>query len=326
MLAQSVPGSNNQGNQCTWIVFGASGLLGSNFVIEARKAANVWAAFCKHRVRFEHCRTIALDLRNAEEVIRLLESVRPTHVLNAAALTDVDYCELHPEEAREINAIAAENIAQAACRIGAKLVYVSTDSVFDGERGNYSEQDRTKPLNEYARSKLEGEQRTHAAHPEPLVVRTNMFGWGTGIKLSFSEWLSEGLEARRSLPIFNDVWFNPLLVNTLSKMILDLAEKPLRGVIHLATRKSCTKMEFAYKLADVFGFTSKHAFRPTPIEEVGLRARRPHDTSLDCQYAERLLGRPMPGLTEELFRLRHLAACGIRGELRSSCVTSGRKS
>ena len=199
------------------------------------------------------------------------------------------------------------------------MVHVSTDSVFDGGRGNYSEVDAASPLNAYARSKLEGEERVRAACPDALVIRANFFGWGIGSKPSYSEWLLAKLEAGAPFSVFSDVSFNPLLANTLAEMVLDLTEQPQRGLVHLGSRETCTKLEFASHLAKVFGNASTQSIRPTPVDTMRLAAPRPHNTSLDTRLAERLLGRAMPGLLEDLSLLRD-SAPELRDELRKSTL------
>jgi dTDP-4-dehydrorhamnose reductase len=303
----------------TWVVLGASGLLGCNFVLEARKRASVWATFQKHPIEFSRCASFALDIRDAGSCSRLFEQARPDWVFNAAALTDVDYCEQHPDEAEEMNAIAAETVARAAREAGAGFVQVSTDSVFDGARGDYNEADSAGALNAYARSKLEGEGRVRTACPGALIIRANFFGWGIGAKPSYSEWLLAKLEAGTPFPVFSDVSFNPLLANTLAEMVLDLTEQPQRGIVHLGNQQPCTKLEFACHLARVFGIAATQSIRPTSVDAMGLAAARPHDTSLDTELGERLLGRPMPGLLEELALLRD-SAPELRDELRKSTL------
>ncbi len=213
--------------------------------------------------------------------------------------------------------MAAEGLALAARDVGAGFVQISTDSVFDGARGGYRETDPTCPLNAYARSKLEAEERVLAVSPNSLIIRTNFFGWGTGLKPSYSEWLLTKLGAADPFPVFSDVSFNPLLTNTLATMVLDLAEQGRRGVVHLGSREPCTKLEFARMLAEIFGFDTTQAIRPTNFHAVSLRAPRPLQTNLNVQLAERLLSTPMPEIAGELVRLRELAP-GLRSELRNS--------
>jgi dTDP-4-dehydrorhamnose reductase len=246
---------------------------------------------------------VALNICDTLSCERLFQDIHPDWILNSAALTDVEYCEKHPREAQEVNAIAAEGLARIARRIGAGFVHVSTDSVFDGAGAPYQEADAARPVNAYAKSKLEAEERVLSAYPAALVIRVNFFGWGAGPKPSYNEWLLARLEKVEPFPVFSDVSFNPLLANTVAEMILDLTEQSQRGLVHLGCREPCTKLEFAYSLAEVFGTATTHFIRPTPVDAVGLAARRPRKTNLNTQLVERLLRRPMPTLREELVRL-----------------------
>ena len=306
ILTQRSQTAHRKNGGPTWIVLGASGLLGSNFALEARKRASVWATFLKHPIQLSRCTSVALNICDTMSSERLFQDIRPDWILNCAALTDVDYCEKHPGQAREINAIAAEGLARIARRIGAGFVHISTDSVFDGAGAPYQEVDAARPVNAYAQSKLEAEERVLSVYPAALVIRVNFFGWGAGPKPSYNEWLLTRLERAEPFPVFSDVSFNPLLANTVAEMILDLTEQSQRGLVHLGCREPCTKLEFAYSLAEVFGTATTHFIRPATVDAVGLVARRPRRTNLDTQLAERLLGRPMPTLREELVRLLNL--------------------
>jgi len=262
---------------------------------------------------------MALNICDTLSCERLFQDIRPDWILNSAALTDVEYCEKHPVEAQEVNAIAAGGLARIARRIGAGFVHVSTDSVFDGADAPYHEADAARPVNAYAQSKLEAEERVLSAHPAALVIRVNFFGWGLGPKPSYNEWLLARLDRGEPFPVFSDVSFNPLLANTVAEMILHLTEQSQRGLVHLGCREPCTKLEFSYSLAEVFGTATTHLIRPTPVDSVDLTARRPRNTNLDTQLGERLLGRPMPTLREELVRLFDLGSTS-RVELLTSAT------
>src|SRR5262249_13338015 len=148
------------------------------------------------------------DLAEARETRQLLRDVAPAAILHAAAITNVDLCEDEPMRADRMNRGSTSTLAEYAEATGARLVYVSTDSVFDGERGGYGESDEPNPVNEYARSKLRGEEAAAGA-TDHLVVRTNLFARnsrGTGLV----EWILRELVAGQPIVGFADVVFSPL--------------------------------------------------------------------------------------------------------------------
>jgi len=149
--------SPSQNFPVEWLVVGGSGLLGSNFALEVRNHGSVCVTYHSHPVCFRGCTSISLNINDEAEIRNVVEKTQPKWVLHAAAMTNVDDCERNPKQAREINSLAAANVAAAARDAGAGCVYISTDAVFDGSRGNYCEDDLPSPVNSYGVSKLLGE-------------------------------------------------------------------------------------------------------------------------------------------------------------------------
>jgi dTDP-4-dehydrorhamnose reductase len=200
-------------------------------------------------------------------------------------------------------------LARAAARVDAQVAYVSTDSVFDGERGGYTEDDAPAPLNAYARSKLMGEVRVREALPTALLLRTNLYGWNAQPKQSLAEWVLARLEAGAPFPGFGDLVFAPLLANDLAAMILEMLERGMSGTWHLAAADACSKADIARALAEEFGHDPALVV-PARSRDAGLFAPRPLNTSLDASRAAAALGRPMPTIREGLNRFRALREGG----------------
>ena len=252
------------------------------------------------------CSSIPLDIRDEHGIQKTMEKVRPRWVLHAAAMTNVDDCEKNPDEARKVNALAAANVAAAARDVRAGFVYISSDAAFDGSRGNYNENDPPSPVNCYGASKVLGEEMVQRVVPSALVVRTNLYGWSSRTKLSYSEWLLEKMRQGTRFPVFQDVHFNPLLTNTLAEMILKLAHRQCGGIVHLGNSTPCSKLEFARAVAKTFEVQAENLIQPIKVDEAGLGARRPHNTVLNCERAQKLFGCAMPNLEEDLARMRGL--------------------
>lgn len=299
------------------LVTGASGLLGANLVLHMRQCdKDVIAIYHRHKFVAQGVESLQADLTDKHMVSDLLQCLQPDWIIHCAALTNVDWCEEHPADTHRVNVEMSRDLAVAAHRVGAGLVYISTDSVFDGKSGHYSEEDAPAPVNVYAESKLAGEEAVRSELERSLIVRTNIYGWNMQEKHSLAEWILNRLELDQPVPGFYDVIFTPTLVNDLSEIILDMIERRLTGLYHVAGSQPCSKYEFALQLADVFGL-QKQSVQPVSIADSLSKAPRPRDTSLKTSKVSRALGRPMPGLDSGLRRFKALRDSGFITQLKA---------
>jgi len=300
------------------VITGATGLLGANFVHTALAAgwAPVGVALPCH-VPQAPVPMQELDLRDTAAAAAFLDTVRPALVVHLAALTNVDWCEDHAEATFALNAEVSGKLAALAAQRGLRFVYMSTDSVFDGERGGYTEADPPHPLNVYAASKLAGERLVLQAHPAALVVRSNIFGWNAQPKANLAEWILAQLRAGQPVPGFTDVVFAPLLVTTLARLMLDLVVSGAQGIWHLASAAPVSKYDFACALARAFELPAE-TIQAVASSTAGQRARRPRSTWLDGGAAARRLGRPLPALADLLREFRAQESGGYARRLRAS--------
>lgn len=283
-----------------WLVTGASGLLGRTAceVLVAR-GWRVVAARNGHPVNVDGVEEIAVDLCDLEAARAIVERVAPTTVLHAAGLTDVDRCEAMPELAQRIHVDASAAVAAGANAVGARLVHVSTDHLWDGSSAFVDEATEPWPLNVYAATKLAGERAVLAAHEGALVVRTNFFGQGPPWRASLSDWIVGELRAGRTVRAFADVYFTPVHVRLLIGAMTDLLDLGAAGVLHVAGRDRISKFEFASHVAGRLGFASSRVVRAS-IAEAHLAASRPSDMSLSTERAAALLGAALPELDASL--------------------------
>jgi dTDP-4-dehydrorhamnose reductase len=293
-------------------------MLGSAFMrVAASRGWGVLGAGHQAAVTSSEAETARVDIRDAARVLELVREVRPSWIVHCAALTDVDWCEDHPDDALRVNADGVRNVATAAKAADAGIIYISTDSVFDGSRGGYLEDDRTRPINAYARSKLEGERALREVDPDRwIVARTTIYGWSPGNRKSIAEWFLSQLEASGSPAGFVDVVFTPILVQDLAHALIDLIGMGAGGVYHVAGSEACTKYEFGRQVALSFGFDPV-AIRPVELATVALRARRPLNTSLSVAKVSRVLGRELPTVASGLAQFRKLRTDGEAALLKS---------
>jgi dTDP-4-dehydrorhamnose reductase len=292
------------------LVTGASGLLGVALVTQARDAGREVAGIChQHVLQIPGVPMHCLDLHDGEAAGKLLERLRPQSVIHCAAATNVDWCERFPAEAEVLNVAASRALAEGAARVNAKFLYISTDSVFDGGRGGYHEEDSAVPVNVYARSKLRAEQEVKRAHPDAIVARVTIYGWNAQPKFSLAEWILAGLREGKPVPGFTDVYFSPILANDLAEVLLAMLERNLSGVYHVVGAERSSKYEFARSLATVFGLDASQV-KPALLREAKMPAPRPLDISLDTTKISQALGRKMPDVAAGLRKFRALEEQG----------------
>ena len=287
------------------LITGASGLLGANLVLETHEEHEVIALYHRHAIELEGVQSISADLSQPGKAKELFDRYQPDWVIHCAADTSIDELERDPERAFRANRDMAGNVAEAAHKIGAKMVYISTDSVFDGREGPYREGDPTEPVNVYGKSKLAGEQVVQAVCQGVLIIRTNIFGWNAQPKVSLAEWFLVRLEAGKKCPGFIDVYFSPLLVNDLAAFILQMISKGLQGIYHVPGADCISKFDFGKKIAQSSGF-DEELVEPYSSDEVGLAAIRPKQVCLVGEKIEASLGVQLPKIGDGIARFRSL--------------------
>jgi len=242
------------------LVTGAGGMLGHDVVLAAANAGH-------EVVGFGHTE---LDVTDADAVARKIEAERPGVVVNCAAWTDVDGAEAAEEAATEVNGAGAGNVAAAAAAVGASVVYVSTDYVFDGAKGSpYVETDQSAPLSAYGRSKLAGEEATAAANKRHFVVRS---AWLFGIAgPNFVETMLRLAADHGEVLVVRDQVGSPTYSWHLAYGIVRLIEGVEFGIHHMAAAGACSWYEFAREIFDqariectVLSATTEMLGRPAP--------------------------------------------------------------
>ncbi len=300
------------------LITGASGLLGSNLVLAAQsRSLETVAASHRATLSVPGIKSYQADLTSSAQINDLVLACRPRWIIHAAAATNVDWCEDHPDTCWQMNVEMPRSIAAAARAVDARFIYISTDSVFDGQRGSYTEYDVPAPLNRYASSKLTAEQAVQQELDHALIVRTNFYGWNLQNKPSLAEWILASLRSKSSVNGFTDVIFSPLLVNDLADFLLDLMTLDVKGIYHLVGAEACSKHDFAVHLADMFQL-DRALVKPARIADMPLHAPRPKNTSLNIARVVEALGRPMPNLLSGLGTFRRLYEAGYPVRLKAA--------
>lgn len=282
------------------LVTGASGSLGHAV---ADRLADTWTVLAGwHGVRpgLENCREVVLDLSSPGEVKEVIERMKPDAVVHCAAWTDPELCKKDPEGTLRVNAEGTREIAEAVRRIKGRLVYISTDLVFDGSRSLFTEEDEPNPLNEYARSKYLGEIAVRESIGNYLILRISvMYGFGSGRKGTFSDWLIGNLERGSSVRLFQDQYRTSFYLPDGGRLIEKLLNTDFTGLFHAGGDERLSRYEFGLAVARRFGLP-EDLIVPSKMADLPDYARRPADCSLATTKLKRVVGFSPTPLEEAL--------------------------
>lgn len=287
-------------------MIGASGLLGSKIISQAKGRFGVFGS-CNPAV--DGCSTSGLeplDMCSESDVSMIFQELDPDVAILAAAMTDVDGCEKNLDIAESVNATGPGIVAKACREFGARLVHISTDYVFDGnKRDRYVETDSTNPISIYGSSKLHGEQAVLAELPSAFVARTAvLYGWNPiKSKSNFVTWVLRKLRNGEKATLFNDQWISPTFADDLAGALIGIAGESASGIWNVAgpdclDRPACGRM-----IAEVFEL-DKRLIVPVPSSSVSLPAKRPAYSCLDSSRVEKLLNRKMMSFEKSLKEMR----------------------
>jgi dTDP-4-dehydrorhamnose reductase len=242
------------------VIIGAAGLLGKYLLSEWKNDEVIGLDAAE------------VDIRDAEQVRKVVGELRPEWVVLTAAYTDVDGCESHADLAFETNCVGAVNVAETAREVGSGLLFLSTDYVFDGTKTSpYETDDAHNPLGVYGRSKSEAEKRLSQTLPEACVVRTSWL-FGTGGKC-FPDTILKLAATRPELEVVDDQRGCPTYARDLARAIIELCRQDASGVVHVTNAGDCTWFDLASETAHLSGL--KTVVRPTTSEKFIRRAARP---------------------------------------------------
>jgi len=244
-------------------------------------------------------REFALDITQREQTVESIVKLHPFVVIHTAAETNVDLCETNHEHARKTNVEGTANVAEACATVGAKMIFISTDYVFDGSKGDYSEMDQPNPISFYGLSKLEAERTVKSKLPSALIVRTSvLYGWHPS-KLNFATWVIKGLREHKTLRVAMDHINSPTLADNLAVAILVAIKRNSESTLHVAGSEKISRFDFARRIAKSFELDAS-LLVPVGMRDLNWAAKRPRDSSLSVAKAEKELGVELLGVNRGL--------------------------
>lgn len=287
------------------LITGGSGFLGRWMVRLARKGWDVTATYLTNQVEEPDIDWRRLNVRDEATVSALIEDVRPAAVIHTAALNPG-----RGSAFEAVNAVGTQNVARAAGRMGTRLIHVSTDVLFDGEKGKYVEEDRPSPITPYGRSKALAEEAVRRSDVQAVIVRTSLI-YGAAAKTKRASlrdtrwqdwdrqtrWVIGDLKARKPVHLFTDEKRCPIWVESLAAALVELARSRYQGTLHVAGAQPLSRYAFGVRLARFHGVAAERIM-PALSRESGLT--RPLDCTLDCSRAQAILRTPLPGVDQVL--------------------------
>jgi len=265
------------------LVTGASGQLGSYVLHEL--GARDWPAVGwsgRADVELFGFRCQPVDLRDTDQVIDAFRAADPDFIIHAAAMSGVGDCFRDPDQARQVNSTGTRLLADLAEQRAARLVHVSTDLVFDGEKAPYTETDCPTPLSVYGQTKATAE-RAVLDHPRHLVLRASLlFGPSINGRPSFFQQQLDAINGGMPCRLFQDEWRTPLSLDTAARGLLDVLDAEVTGILHLGGPERLSRLEMGQRLAAHLGRDAS-VIQAVNRKDVSAAEPRPRDTSLDSQ-------------------------------------------
>jgi dTDP-4-dehydrorhamnose reductase len=298
------------------LITGGSGLLALNWAQTIREKFNVTLGLHDRKINLKHTRSILLDLNSKEALTQALEALQPQLVIHAAGLTSIEQCEANPILAKYINVDLTKNLALVCAKLNICMVYISTDHLFSGSESLMHEDCLLSPLNVYAKTKAEAETCVLDSDAKALIIRTNFYGWGTSYRESFSDMVINHLRAGKKISLFKDIFYTPMLVETLVYTVHELAHKKAKGIFNVVGDDRISKYNFGLRLAQEFNLDNGLIDEGKIIDKPSL-VNRPHDMSLSNQKVSNFLDRKMGGLDEQILKLKAQEVNGLAKELQA---------
>lgn len=273
------------------IVFGANGMLGQRIIHYFSGEKNVELLGCSFE---EKCVTpgieyVSCDITNRDSIKGTILDFYPDVIINAAAYTNVDLSEIEREQAWKVNVKGVENMAEGARILDAHLIHFSSDYVFDGKKGPYTEKSLPNPLGYYGRTKLASENALKISGSMHTIIRTNVLYGIANSRPDFVRWVVNSLRDNRQVRIVTDQINNPTFIDDIVQAVVQILEYKKEGIYNIGGRDFLSRFDFTMQIANYFDLDKSLIF-PITTAELNQRAKRPLQSGLLTIKAESELG------------------------------------
>lgn len=284
------------------LIIGGSGQVGTWLL---RTTPEGWNSMGTTTQR-PHPSLLYLDITDDIAVKGLINTLRPHIVFHTAAYTHVDGCEEHPERSQRINVEGTRSVAQACADIGVKLVFFSSEYIFDGKHGPYTETDKPRPLNIYGKHKLEAETICQELNPTCLIVRPTVVYSYLPTSKNFAMQLIDSFEKDVEIKAITDQISTPTYAPNLASLTWELVKRNAEGIFNVVGPDLMNRDQFAHIIAEIFNFNSS-LIMPVKTKDISQRAKRPLKAGLSNQKLVGYIGITPVGVKRALEDMKHLA-------------------
>lgn len=288
------------------LITGSNGMLGQRAVQFYLKNENVelLATSVEEKSLIENVDYISCDIKDRNSIKKIILDYCPDFIIHTAAFTNVDLSEKLREDAWKINVKGVEYISEAARAIDTHIIHISTDYIFDGKDGPYSENAIPNPLGYYGRTKLASENALRISNTYFTILRTNvLYGIALNSRPDFVRWVVSSLDENRNIRIVNDQINNPTFIDDLVQAINKIIEFKKTGIFNVGGIEFLSRYDFTLRIADYFNLDKK-LITPIRTEELKQSARRPLKSGLIILKAETELGYKPHSIIESLAAMK----------------------
>ena len=293
--------NNKKHTKKTVLITGGSGLLAVNWASLMRHKFNIVLCLHEFLIEVDGVKEIVCSLDSISSIVKCLKQEDPHIVIHAAAITNVEKCEVNPKLAEYVNVTISKNIAIACDEQHIRLVHISTDHLFNGNDSLYSEKNPFSPVNIYGLTKSRSETLSLKYNDKSLIISTNFFGWGLYHRHSFSDFIFNALMNRHKLELFDNVFYTPIFVDVLVETVHELIENNATGVFNVVCDERISKYKFGIKLARVFKLRDDLII-PSDFLNSNL-VKRPLDMSLSNKKVCNVIGKNLGDVDKHLYML-----------------------
>ena len=270
------------------LVLGGSGLIGNSLLKMNNGKFEIITTFNQNKIKITkipsfQC-SLPQDVSKLEEVIK---SEKPEILVNAIGYSNLDFCESNKEKTHLLHVKISEKISNIALKSNTKIIFLSSDYVFDGLKGNYTELDIPNPINYYGHTKFEAEKIV-LKNKNNVILRTSViYDWDTRVR--FFNYVIENLKNQRKIKVTNDIFNSVTLVDSLIQSIFSVIEKEVTGIFHTVDSTCVNRYDFAKCISKIFNFDEK-LIQKISIKDIDVIAKRPQNACLNNSKAKKELG------------------------------------
>lgn len=279
------------------LVLGCSGLIGKAILEKSSKFFDVIGTYSKNIIETSGIKLVSIKLpQHIEQLCSLIQSEKPDIVIDTIANSNPEFCELNKEQTYKLHVESFKEICSVCSKTNSKLIFISSDYVFDGKKGNYSENDEANPINYYGITKVLAEKNV-LKHSKNVVIRTSLvYGWNP--KAKFLNFVLDNLRKEKTIFVYDNI-FSPTLLDELTEAIIKIMLSNISGIFHVVGSSCVSKFYFAKLIAKKFKM-NEDLIKSLPIHNSNLKFQIPKNTCLDNTKIKNTFGIPFSTIEEGL--------------------------